>query len=148
MDVNAFAVLFDISAATNTILLDKQTRKGEAAFTVTNRSGRALRGRASLSSQDTLSGQWLTLAGDTERAFPIAAGTANINQGRMLRLDNRGMRAHRCGASRDLLDRFPFDPQGGEKAADLSGCRFAAHDFVHDCFGFGRAEVYAVDQFS
>ncbi len=43
--------LFTVTTATNTLHLDRK-RRGEAAFTVTNDSGRPLRGRALLQAED------------------------------------------------------------------------------------------------
>ncbi len=62
---------FDITAAGNSIRLNAK-RQGEAAFTVFNRSGRPVRGRAQLAPQDPNIAPWLTLVGDVERSFAIA----------------------------------------------------------------------------
>jgi hypothetical protein len=63
---------FDITAATNTIRLNAQWR-GEAAFTVFNNSGRALRGRALVVPASPAIAPWLTLDGTSERDFAVAA---------------------------------------------------------------------------
>src|SRR5689334_11240358 len=63
---------FDITAATNTIRLNAQ-RRGEAAFTVFNNSGRALRGRALVVPASPAIAPWLTLDGTSERDFAVAA---------------------------------------------------------------------------
>jgi hypothetical protein len=63
---------FDVTAATNTIRLDAQ-RRGEAAFTVFNNSGRALRGRATLVAATPAIVPWLALEGANERDFDVAA---------------------------------------------------------------------------
>jgi hypothetical protein len=63
---------FAITAASNTVLLDRE-RRGEASFSVSNLTGRPLRVRARLSSDNAEVLKWLTLAGETERNFAIAA---------------------------------------------------------------------------
>lgn len=63
---------FDITAADNSVRLHAK-RQGEATFTVYNRSGRPVRGRAVLVPQNPITTPWLTLAGDLERSFAIAA---------------------------------------------------------------------------
>lgn len=62
---------FAVTAASNTILLNAQ-RQAETAFTVSNLSGRPIRGRARLAAQDQAAMAWLTLVGDAERDLPIA----------------------------------------------------------------------------
>lgn len=62
---------FAVTAATNTVLLDGN-RKGETAFTVSNASGRALRGRAIIVPVAPAQMSWFTVAGQVERAFAIA----------------------------------------------------------------------------
>jgi len=64
--------LFSVTTATDTLHLDRK-RQGEAAFTVTNASGRPLRGRALLQSEDPAAEGWLSLDGEPERNFPIAS---------------------------------------------------------------------------
>lgn len=63
---------FTISTTSNTVILNVE-RKGEAAFTVTNISGRLLRGRGVLQPLEQTAAQWLIIAGETERDFAIAA---------------------------------------------------------------------------
>jgi len=63
------ARVFDITAASDTVRLDGKGQ-GEIAFTASNVSGRALRGRAILVPQDPASKAWLSLSGDAERDFP------------------------------------------------------------------------------
>lgn len=60
--------LFAISAPTNTVFLDDK-RQGTAAFTVSNRSGANVRGRAKLSAKDPKVPAWLSLADEAERDF-------------------------------------------------------------------------------
>jgi eukaryotic-like serine/threonine-protein kinase len=66
------ARVFTITAASDTVSLDDKGR-GEIAFTVANASGRQLRGRTrlSLSSQAPGENNWLTVAGEPERDFPV-----------------------------------------------------------------------------
>jgi Tol biopolymer transport system component len=63
--------LFAITTVTNSVRLDAR-RRGEAAFTVFNASGRPFRGRARLMPADPKMAAWLTLDGEAERDFPIA----------------------------------------------------------------------------
>ncbi len=63
---------FTITAATNSIQLDPD-RRGEASFTVFNASGRPIRGRAQLRAEDPAADAWLSLEGEVEREFEIAA---------------------------------------------------------------------------
>jgi hypothetical protein len=65
------AKVFTITTATNTTHLSDE-RRGEAAFTVFNASGRAIRGRARLVAEDPVAQEWLALAGEAEREFAIA----------------------------------------------------------------------------
>ncbi len=61
---------FSITAANNTLNLDAQGH-GEAAFTVSNLSKRALRGRARVIPLSDAKAEWFTLDGAAERDFPI-----------------------------------------------------------------------------
>jgi hypothetical protein len=63
---------FTVTAATNSVKLN-DNRQGEAAFTVFNGSGRPLRGQARLKAEDPAATGWLSLAGEAERDFDIAA---------------------------------------------------------------------------
>lgn len=63
------ALLFDITAASNVVSIDKESRKGEAAFTVTNQSGRPIRGRAIVKATNPVAQTWLTIAGNAEHSF-------------------------------------------------------------------------------
>lgn len=65
------ANLFAITAASNSVLLNPQ-RQGEAAFTVSNVSGRPLRGRAILAPENPAAAGWLSVDGAVERDFVIA----------------------------------------------------------------------------
>ncbi len=62
---------FAITAPTNTILLQAE-RRGEASFTVSNISGRLLRGRPLLISENSVAEPWLQIRGVAERDFPTA----------------------------------------------------------------------------
>lgn len=69
---------FTVSAVTNSVILDAGDRRGEAAFSVSNVSGRALRGRSRLVFEQRepeapvdLS-RWLTVVPPEERDFDIA----------------------------------------------------------------------------
>ena len=64
------ACIFNITSASSAVHLDAQQR-GEIAFTVSNTSGRHLRGRAKLVPQDPVQKDWLKLAGEPERDFPV-----------------------------------------------------------------------------
>lgn len=59
---------FAITSASNSVTLNAQ-RQGDATFTVSNTSGQAQRGRASIVSQAPASASWLTINGATERDF-------------------------------------------------------------------------------
>src|SRR5690242_7649716 len=63
---------FTITAGSNTVVLNNN-RQGEAAFTATNISGRALRGRGELLPLGQTAAGWLSISGDAERDFAIAA---------------------------------------------------------------------------
>ncbi len=63
---------FTITAATNSVKLDAN-RQGETTFTVFNGSGRPLRGQARLQAEDPAATGWLSLEGEAERDFDIAA---------------------------------------------------------------------------
>ncbi len=71
------ATAFDITTATNTVLLGAD-RTGTAVFTVTNQTGHAVRARASLVPVAPTEAGWLTLAGLTERDYPIG-GTEQLS---------------------------------------------------------------------
>lgn len=60
---------FGITAATNLVSLDAQNR-GRAAFTVSNRSGQVVSGRAELVPTRAEEHAWLAIDGDAERRFP------------------------------------------------------------------------------
>jgi beta-lactam-binding protein with PASTA domain len=64
------ARVFSVTAASDTVPLDAAGR-GEIAFTVSNASGRHLRGRARVVPQDPAQRSWLTIAGEPERDFPV-----------------------------------------------------------------------------
>ena len=68
---------FVITTATNTVLLGGD-RYGEAAFTVTNQTARAIRARSSLIALDPTQAPWLTLAGTAERDYP-PGGTEQVS---------------------------------------------------------------------
>lgn len=61
---------FAITAAANTMQLDD--RHGETTFTVSNASGRTLRGRAQLTSEAPDVASWLSLTGEPTREFAVA----------------------------------------------------------------------------
>ena len=62
---------FDITVATNSVRLNTK-RQGEAAFTVFNRSGRPVRGRAQVAAQQPEAAGWLAVIGEAERNYAIA----------------------------------------------------------------------------
>jgi hypothetical protein len=70
------AASFVITSPTNTVLLGID-RTGQAAFTVSNQTGRGVRARASVAALDPTQSPWLALAGTSERDFPIG-GTEQI----------------------------------------------------------------------
>ncbi len=63
---------FAITAASNSIFLDKD-RRATAAFTITNVSGRPLRGRVRLTFPNEAVAPWVSVVGAAERDFAIAA---------------------------------------------------------------------------
>ncbi len=63
------ARVFDITAATDAVRLDTKGH-GDAAFTVSNVTGRRIRGRAKAVPKDPATAGWLKIAGDVERDFP------------------------------------------------------------------------------
>jgi hypothetical protein len=67
------ARVFDITAGSDAVRLDTKGQ-GDAAFTISNVSGRRVRGRAKVVPKDPSTAGWLSLAGDAERDFP-AGGT-------------------------------------------------------------------------
>lgn len=67
--------LFDITAPSSSITLDA-SRKASAPFTVSNISGRSLRGRVQVSADTPSTAAWLTLVEDTERQY----GTGSSQQ--------------------------------------------------------------------
>jgi hypothetical protein len=62
---------FTITAATSSLHLDAQ-RRAEASFTISNDSGRFIRGRALLVPQDPAAAAWFALAGEAEHDYPVA----------------------------------------------------------------------------
>ena len=64
------AAPFVITSPTNTVLLGTD-RTGQAAFAVSNQTGRAVRARASLTALDPTQEAWLSIVGTAERDFPI-----------------------------------------------------------------------------
>jgi hypothetical protein len=70
------ARVFAITTTATTLRLDAQGR-AETSFTVSNASGRALRGRAEVRATDSNQQGWLSIDGDSEREFP-ANGTHQI----------------------------------------------------------------------
>ena len=64
------AAPFVITSPTNTVVLGPN-RTGEAAFSVTNKTGRAIRARASVVAIDPTQPGWLSLGGMSERDYPI-----------------------------------------------------------------------------
>jgi eukaryotic-like serine/threonine-protein kinase len=62
---------FAITTTTNSLQLNNQ-RRGEAVFSVFNASGRAIRGRARLTSENAAAKAWLSLTGAAERDFAMA----------------------------------------------------------------------------
>jgi len=71
------ATAFVITTATNTVLLGPE-RTGTAVFTVTNQTGHAVRARATLVPIAPTQTGWLTLAGLSERDYPIG-GTEQLS---------------------------------------------------------------------
>jgi hypothetical protein len=64
------AAPFGIQGPTNTVLLGPN-RTGEAAFSVSNQTGRAVRARASVVVVDPTQASWLSVGGMAERHYPI-----------------------------------------------------------------------------
>jgi PASTA domain len=67
---DAVQPVFAITVASSSVTLDSK-RQGKASFTVTNVSGRTLRGRARLETPDPAAAPWLSIEGDAERDFPV-----------------------------------------------------------------------------
>ena len=67
---------FQITSTTNSILLDEQ-RHGKAVFSVYNRSGQPIRGRARLAADKAANNSaaitWLSVVGAVEREFATAS---------------------------------------------------------------------------
>ena len=59
---------FAITVATNTVSLDSK-RQGQTTFTVSNTTGRAIRGRAHVVAQPATAEPWVKLLGEAERDF-------------------------------------------------------------------------------
>ena len=70
------ARVFAITTTATSLRLDAQGQ-AEASFTVSNASGRALRGRAEVRATDPAQQGWLSVVGDVERDFP-SNGTHQI----------------------------------------------------------------------
>jgi hypothetical protein len=70
------AAPFVITSPTNTVLLGTD-RTGQAAFTVSNQTGRAVRARASVAALDPTQVGWLAVTGLSERDYPTG-GTEQI----------------------------------------------------------------------
>ncbi len=68
---------FTITSPTNRVVLDR-TREGEAAFTVANQTGHAVRARAAVVTEGTTDSSWLTVVGKAERDF-LVGGTEPIS---------------------------------------------------------------------
>ncbi len=64
--------VFAITVPATTVTLDAQ-RQATVPFTVSNTSGRALRGGTLLVTPDAAVKPWLTIAGDVDRDFPVGA---------------------------------------------------------------------------
>jgi hypothetical protein len=62
--------LFTITSVSNSVILDA-ARQGQATFTVSNTSGKHVRGRARLTPQNPETAAWLSIVGIAERDFPI-----------------------------------------------------------------------------
>jgi hypothetical protein len=63
------AAPFVISSPTNTVQLGTN-RTGDAAFSVSNQTGRPIRALASVTALDPTKGPWLSIAGAVERDYP------------------------------------------------------------------------------
>jgi hypothetical protein len=100
---------FAITAVTSEVILDDANR-GEASFTVTNRTADVVRGRAAAVPQEPAQAAWLRLVGDAERGFaPNAteqytvaiAVPAGVPEGRRtLRLDVTALTPPHTGSVR------------------------------------------------
>ena len=66
------AHVFDVTAASDNVRLDGKGQAG-VAFTVTNVSGRPLKGHANPVPSDPSAKQWITITGDTDRDFAAGA---------------------------------------------------------------------------
>ena len=70
------AAPFVITSPTNSVLLGPD-RTGQAAFTVSNQTGKAIRVRATPTALDPTQAAWLSVVGPAERDYPIG-GTEQI----------------------------------------------------------------------
>lgn len=70
------AAAFTITSPTNSVLLGAD-RVGQAAFTVANQTGRAVRARVSVTALDPTKGDWLSVVGMAERDYP-AGGAEQV----------------------------------------------------------------------
>jgi hypothetical protein len=68
---------FTITSPTNRVVLDR-TREGEAAFTIANQTGHAVRARAVVVTEGTTDASWLSVVGKAERDF-LVDGTEPIS---------------------------------------------------------------------
>jgi hypothetical protein len=64
------AAPFVVTSPTNTVLLGPD-RVGQAAFTISNQTGRSVRARAFATALDPTNVDWLAVVGMAERAYPI-----------------------------------------------------------------------------
>ncbi len=62
--------IFTITAPSDSVRLDSRNH-GEVVFTVTNTSGRTLRGRAKVIPQDPKQSGWIKVGGEAEREFAV-----------------------------------------------------------------------------
>jgi hypothetical protein len=72
MAETAPGVSFGVTVATTSVVLDPE-RRGQAAFTVTNRTNQARRGRARIVVTGSTDPRWLALAGELESDFTAGA---------------------------------------------------------------------------
>ena len=90
------ARLFAITTTAASLRLDAQGQT-DASFTVSNASGRALRGRAEVRATDSAQQAWLRVVGETERQFSAERDAPNRRTG-------RGASGHRAGKGSFRLD--------------------------------------------
>jgi hypothetical protein len=69
---------FEITATSDVVTIDPQTRQGKADFAVTNKSDKTIWGRAVAKAINAAAQSWLTIVDDAERPFQPGEGLSYI----------------------------------------------------------------------